>query len=169
MALIVEDGTGLEDANAYVDVDYVKEYARKHGLQFDGDDEVLEDAIEVATIYTDTRWGNSLRGRPLRSVQALEFPRLYLTDRYGRDIEGVPAGVQDACAEYAIIQKTNGTLYPTPPSNSPQQIKKTKTVVGPITTEKEFVGVVSQGAYLQHPRPDYNMRKYTRSANGVIR
>ncbi|UZT28682.1 structural phage protein [Vibrio phage 033B] len=169
MTLIVEDGTGLEDANAYVDVAYVEAYATKHGLTFSGTPEEQEAAILVATEYQDTRWGNSLRGRPLRSVQALEFPRLYLNDRYGREIEGVPAGAKDACAEYAIIQRSNGTLYPTPPSDSPQQIKKKKTVVGPITTEKEFVGVVSQGSYLQHPRPDYNMRKYTRSSNGVVR
>lgn len=169
MSLIVEDGTGKESADAYVSVEYVDEYAISRGLAFSGTPEEKEVAIRVATTYLDTRWGDSLRGRPLRSAQALEFPRLFLTDRYGRPVEGLPIMVKEACAEYAIIHRASGSLYPKPPTDSPQQIKRKKTVVGPITTEKEFIGIVSQGSFLQHPSADYKLRGFTRSTVGVIR
>ncbi|AUR88711.1 head completion adaptor [Vibrio phage 2.117.O._10N.261.45.E9] len=165
---LVEDGTGLETATAYAEVVFVTEYATRHGLSFEGEQNALENAIMVATTYADTRWGNSLKGRPLRSVQSLEFPRLGLTDRYGREEEGLPLGLKEAVAEYAITQLSSGTLYPTPPTNSPQQIKKTKTTVGPITTEKEFIGATSQASYLDFPRADYKMRKFIYPVGGGV-
>ena len=73
MALIVETGTGIREANAYTDVAYVTSYltARNRQTENGWDNattEAKEAAVIAATDYIDTRFGARFRG-----VQSFTF------------------------------------------------------------------------------------------------
>lgn len=74
MALIVEDGTGVPDAEAYVDVAQVKAFAARYGVVEVASltDEVIETAILQSTLYLE---GKNYLGRPYTDTQGLAWPR----------------------------------------------------------------------------------------------
>jgi hypothetical protein len=138
------------------------------GSDWATDNTVKEAALIVATEYFDVRWGPKLKGRPVLSSQALEIPRLGLTNRYGQQVDGVPSDFKKATCLYAKASVA-GSLYPTPPSGSAKDIKKKKTVVGPITTEVEYQGAATTGTFLSFPLADNYVRSYIYSTGGVVR
>lgn len=74
MSLIMEDGTGRDDAESYVTVAYADTYAIAHGLTaWTGTDAVKEVALRKATQYIDTTY--NFRSAKSYQYQALEFPR----------------------------------------------------------------------------------------------
>lgn len=101
MTLIVEDGTGMDDAESYLSVVDFKGYCDKRGLSYDGQtDEVIEQKLRIATGYIDTV--KRYKGQRLLTEQSLEFPRASLTDWGGLPVDGVPGRVKQACAELAV-------------------------------------------------------------------
>lgn len=111
MTLVVEDGTGKTDANAFASLAYCKTYwtgrARTHDTFSDA---VLEAAIIRATDHLSDgyRWrGYKLkeRGHP-DGEQALAWPRSYVWDRNGYSVaqDEVPAEIQKATAEIALYE-----------------------------------------------------------------
>lgn len=165
---LVEDGTGVEDATSYVSEAYADDYL---GADWAADSNTKQAALMGGTEYADARWGGLLQGRPLTSVQGLELPRTALYDRYGTKIEGIPNDWKKAVCLYAK-EFLAGTLYPTPPSNNSKDVKKKKTVVGPITTEVEYQGLATAGSWLQFPLADKFAKQYTNGASssgGVMR
>lgn len=161
----LEDGTGLVDSTSYVDEAFADDYL---GASWAADSTAKQTALMAATEYADARWGRLLMGRPLVSGQALELPRSDLYDRYGRAVEGVPNDWKKAICLYAKESVSN-TLYPTPPSGSAKEVKKKKTVVGPITTEVEYQGVTTAAGWLKFPLADKLAKQYTNAGRGVIR
>lgn len=151
-----EDGTGVTDATSYVSVTYSEDYL---GSTWAADNTAKQNALMAASEYADARWGPKLMSRPLVETQGLEFPRLALYDRYGRRIEGVPDEWKKAVCLYAK-EYVAGTLYPTPPSGSSKDIKKKKTVVGPITTEVEYQGANTSASWLPFPLADKFAKLY---------
>lgn len=81
--------------------------------------------------------------------QPLEFPRINIFDRYGQSLAGrVPRKLRQAVSEYALRILAGKTLDPDPVfDDSGLEVRRTKTVVGPIETEKEF----GPGGSLQIP------------------
>lgn len=115
MAITVEDGTGLSNADALISVAYADSYhATRGNSTWTGDDADKEKAIVRATFYlTDSfMWdGDKINGRD----QALAFPRYGLVDEEGYAVENdaVPDEIQRACAELALRELvTPGTLTP---------------------------------------------------------
>lgn len=155
MALIVEDGTGLPNANSYVDLTYATAYFTQKGKLSDWTalaQEAQENHLMNGTEYVDKRFGSTLSGRPLKDTQALEFPRKGMNDRYGRPITGVPKNIKDAVCEYALISKS-GDLYPG--SLAVDENIKSKTVkVGPITTSTSYVDSKYRRSWTDHGYPD---------------
>lgn len=93
--LIVEDGTGLEDAESYVSVEEYRAYCEKRGLTIVNDDEAALNAKAIeATEFVDS----SRRYKGVRKAggQAREFPRTGCTDWSDYEVEGVPRRVKDA-------------------------------------------------------------------------
>lgn len=167
MAFIVEDGTGLEDANAYIEVVFADSYFADRGeAGWTGTDEVKEQAIIRATDYVEQRWGDLFRGlREFPDVpQALSFPRAFLYDRDGRAVVGVPVKLQKACAEYAIRALT-GTLFPDPTAEDSATVIREK--VGPIETETNYA-VGGQEELPEYPSTDRLLQEYVFSP-GVFR
>jgi hypothetical protein len=109
MALVVEDGTGIANADAYVAVDFVNEYASKFGKS--GWNELELDTQEVhirrATQFADNVYLNDYP--PLKTDQRLAIPSSSLYVR-GTKISNVPIQVKEAVAELAIISVTNDLI-----------------------------------------------------------
>jgi|GEM_PF-7099746 len=163
-AFLVEDGTGLELATSYVSEAFADDYL---GTAWAVDSAAKQAALMTATEYADARWGPKLKGRPLEEIQALEFPRSYLYNRYGKLIEGVPGDWMRAVCGYAK-QSVAGTLYPIPPTGTAQDVKRKKTVVGPITTEVEYQGMATAASFLSFPLPDKLAKQYTTAGQGGV-
>jgi hypothetical protein len=91
MALVVETGAGLPNAESYVSVADFKTYADGRGLDYTvaNTDDLVEQALRRATAYVDT-YRNRFSGyRTNRRAQALEWPRIgayYYVPDNGRSI-----------------------------------------------------------------------------------
>ena len=122
MALIVETGEGLADADAYVSVADCTAYAASHGLSFTGTEPEQEARIRRATQYIDTEY--SFKGEEQTDAQALVWPRTVAPGIVPREI--VSACCELACKPgdlwtdvdaSAVIEKTFGPItkkYATP-------------------------------------------------------
>ena len=160
-----EDGTGVEDATSYASLVFAEAYM---GAAWAADDTAKEAALMAASEYADARWGAKLQSRPLVPEQGLELPRVAMYNRYGIKLEGVPDDWKKAICLYAQ-QSVAGTLYPSASPTTSKDVKRKKTVVGPITTEVEYQGSNTSSSWLQFPLPDKLIRQYINSGGGVIR
>jgi len=137
--LIVEDGTGLGDANAYATVEYVDEYHSTRGIMsWTGTTEEKETAIVRATDYIETRWGPRFLAARQFPTQALSFPRVGLRTREGHPVTGVPENVLRATAEYARRALTI-ILMPDPVvDDTGQRVASRSESVGPISESVSY-------------------------------
>lgn len=118
--LIVEDGSGLSDADAYISVAFADDYHAKHGnADWSGEIDALEAAIRKSSQYLDARY--NFRGCALTETQALEWPRDYATWPVRR--------VQEACAELAL-RALSASLY-----TDQSDAAVTEETVGPLTVK----------------------------------
>lgn len=138
MVFKVEDGTGLVDATSYVEVAFADSYFARIGFTAwsEMDDNTKQLHLESGTEYADLRWGYTLEGSLLKLTQSLQFPRELMYDRYNRPVIGVPNDWKKAVCEYSM-QASKGPLVGSE-TGADVGLKKKKTIVGPITTEKEF-------------------------------
>lgn len=139
MALIVETGAGLPDADAYVTLDEADAYHAALGNAAWAAAEVAtrETAIRRATAFLDASY--SWRGRLKNQAQRRRWPRVgprtgvgvkltspngpqgepYFTERYataalldldGRELLGVPRAVKEATCEAALLALAEALL-----------------------------------------------------------
>lgn len=106
--MVVEDGTGLTDANSYVSVVFADDYFTARGVSewaALGTDEKKEQFLIKATDYIDSifEWN----GKREFDHQALRFPRVGLRDYEGAEIKGIPTCLKQAVCDAALI--ANGT------------------------------------------------------------
>lgn len=126
MSLVVEDGTGLSAANAYVSVaDFLAYHAAMNNAGASAlTTAQIEADIRYATIWMDARY--NWRGDIVEDDQALGIPTENGYDDQGREITGLPTRVANACAELAYLHSQNA-LNP---------------ILGPRVVEQEVVGAV---------------------------
>lgn len=116
MALTVEDGTGLADADAFVSLDDVTAYhaARETEAWTTGDPSAQEAAVRRASFFLSNSFawkGYRLNGR----VQALAWPRHDVVDAEGWTVpaDAVPPEIKDATAEIALRELVSpGSMSP---------------------------------------------------------
>jgi hypothetical protein len=126
--LVVEDGTGLADAESYLSVADFRAYCAARGMAVTtATDEVVEQRLRQATDYIDTF--AHYKGKRETTTQALEFPRSNLRDWSGILITGKPRRVVFACAELAQRALTGTSLLP----DLDRGGKITSEAVGPIS------------------------------------
>jgi hypothetical protein len=134
MALIVEDGTGKDDAESYVSVAETDAYHTARGnTTWTGDASAKEAALRRATQFIDTtyrrRWpGSRVNGR----AQSLDWPRTDVVDGGGNDVDdaSIPPEIWQATAEAALRELISpGSLTPDVVAGQ-RVVQKT---VGPIT------------------------------------
>lgn len=119
MALIVEDGTGMADAEAYISVADADTYfaARGNASWAALTTEAKEQALRLGADYMGAVYGPRWCGTRLTTTQALDWPR---------DVEGVPEAVKRANAELAVRASAAPLL-----ADAGAQVKQE--VVGPIS------------------------------------
>lgn len=114
MTLIVEDGTGLNNAESYASVAFADAYfaARMTG-SWDGSNSHKEMLLRLATDHIDAVYGQRFKGTKGTLSQALQWPRIGAwVDGYEYPLDEVPIEVQRACCEFAHAANTQ-TLLPT--------------------------------------------------------
>jgi len=180
MAFTVEDGTGLAAANAYVSVDYFRNYHRDRGHAFEGTTAQIQQSIVRATDYIDKRFGRRFVGRRTDRGQALEWPRI---DAFDRDthllngVDAIPRQLQKACAEYALraLALLTGTDADLSPDGADPvgELTSYSVTVGPITESKTFAGantrspqssIVSDSLIPEYPAADMWLEELLRSS-----
>lgn len=72
MALIVEDGTGVANANTYGTLVGARAYASDRGVTLSVDDAIVSSQLILAMDYLE---GQDYVGRPVSFTQALSWPR----------------------------------------------------------------------------------------------
>ena len=124
--LIVENGSGLPNANSYCDLDYALEYCTMKGYT---SWQSLSENEQKVFIIRGTEFVDNFfnwRGRKGKGSQALSFPRIDLYDDDQYLIHGIPEKLKKACLEAAFLNSTSGsdTLFSTKDENG--AIKKQK-------------------------------------------
>lgn len=152
MAFVAEDGTGLADANSFVDVAFADDYFSSIGnTAWAGEDTAKQAWLIQATSYIVTAFGKRLCCyTKLNEDQALPFPTAE---------NGMPAALLTATCEYAVRAKA-GPLMPDPVVDATGfSVVKTRQKVGPIEREFSIAGGSSQPMlYRSYPYPDSMMR-----------
>lgn len=143
MAFVLEDGTGLVNANGYIDTTFANAYHTDRGNDgWEGDDTEKQAAIVQATDYIDT----TFEFRGLKKVarrgsnttsQALEWPRkgaLTIPENETVLDTTVPVQIQAACAELALAALTIDLL---PDATSTSVMAESKGA-GPLSKSTTF-------------------------------
>jgi hypothetical protein len=170
MVLVVEDGTGLSTAESYLSEADADTYHTNHGNPTTWSSKTTaqkEEALRLATQYVDATYGGSWLGRRNLQAQALDWPRLGVTDFDGFtvDSDAVPRQVADATAEMAGRYAAGTTLFPD--LTSPGTITSERVKVEGIEEEIHYVGGRSQVA--QYRIVDQLLRDLVSSGNRIIR
>lgn len=162
--IVLEDGSGVAGANAYVDAAFFASYFAQVGVDLtEWDQARTEQRIILATRYMTTVYRDRWQGRRIDYIQALDWPRygvlLSLGDNTGVWYPGygegyatqnsvvpqnvVPPEVKAACCEFAFRADISfgageqggvGTLMPDLAAGAGSIIQKT---VGPVTVRYE--------------------------------
>lgn len=110
MAFVVEDGTGMPDANSYASVaEADAHHADRGNAGWAGADGVKQAALVKATDYIEQVYGGRWYGQRLNGEQALEWPR---TSPYNVPL-GVPRAVKQAAYALALEAIAGADLNPT--------------------------------------------------------
>lgn len=134
MALIVEDGTGLANAQSYASVAELRAHTPygQYAIPVGATDEQLEAALIRGTAGLDATTYLRLPGWRSTDAQALAWPRSGAWDRDGYPLAGVPNPIRLACMEAALVELSSaGSLLATQERGG--QVKREK--VGPIEVE----------------------------------
>ena len=148
MALTVEDGTGLADADTYAALATASDYATARGLTFaisGADQTPAEAALRRATTWLDAYVLPRLSGtyRTHQRDQALQWPRSGVVDREGNGIDSdeIPQEIINACIEAAVREKASpGSLSP---DVTPGTVAKRERIEGAVEVEYFRAGAVA--------------------------
>lgn len=161
MAFVQEDGTGLDNANAYISVAYFKSYHADRGTIITSGSGDIQAAIVRATDFMESRW--RFVGVKKNTTQCLHWPAIdaYYTDGRLVASDEVPKTIQQSCADYTKIElDTPGGLTTAPTyddTNVP--VTKRRDKVGPIEEEREFGASGNPKTWRKFPKPDERLRR----------
>ena len=135
VTLIVEDGTGIVDANSYIsEAEYLAYWTNRGNataIAITGDP--LKSLLIQATDYIEIVYYGLWQGERLTTTQALEFPRIIDSV----DV-GVPERLKKACCELAYTANSGALL-----TDVEQRIVKEKVAVIE-TTYSEYSDQLTQ-------------------------
>jgi len=152
MAFIVEDGTGMAEANAYISIEEFKTHFTDRGIDYTLEtDTDIQAWIVNASDYVDKRFGRRFRGWRRSRTQALEWPRTDACDDDDYLFAGVPVQLKKAIAEYAsLVKELARNLAPVPGTEfgiiDPSTGTVTTTPSGALTSRTEKVGPIEDSA-----------------------
>jgi len=101
MALIIEDGSVVPNANSYITVDEFKDWADERGISY-GTDQAVEQAIYRAMDWFERQF---FIGNKANENQPLQWPRTEaLIDGYYADATEIPKEVNTALYEATKVE-----------------------------------------------------------------
>lgn len=164
MAFIVEDGSVVPGANAYITVAELDAYWASRNVTLSQTDPEKEAAIVIATQYVDLN--NTWKGSITMSDQSLDWPRTGVMDDEGRTVPSftIPDQLKNAVAEYSKRQLSADIQ---PDVTDEGALKKVKKKVDVIETEKEYQD--NTGGYFglrSYPLADKYLIGLTRGGTG---
>lgn len=132
ITLIVENGSGLSNANTYVSVEDVTSYAIDRGVILSSNADSVAALLIKATDYVET-FQCEFIGEKASSTQSLSWPRIdaYVGDTLAYDNTTIPKTLKNAICQAVMAQNDGLALLPN--YSSTEFVKKE--VIGPITTE----------------------------------
>ena len=144
MTLIIEDGNGLTNSEAYISRTNADTYFKDRGnpsswVTLSGIDKDV--ALRIGAEYLDLTYSQRWKGRRVAEDQALDWPRFGVIDRDGFAIDSdiVPVAVERANAEAALRHSTE-TDGLTPDIAEPGSVLLEKNKVGPLETTTQWSG-----------------------------
>ena len=84
MSLVVEDGSGIYNADSYISLADARAYAEKYGVTLPANDTAAEVALRQGALYVGLQ-ERCFSGSRLTTMQALAWPRTGATDAYGNE------------------------------------------------------------------------------------
>ena len=161
MALIVEDGTGVTDAESYCAVAAADKYFsdREISAWATYAPPTKEAALRKATEYIDMRFGKRFLGSKTLRDQSLCFPR-------GCE-PVIPRDLQRACAEYALRAAVNPLVQDPLTDTTGLVIKSTSEKLGPLEEKVEYA-TTERDLFKPYPAAD-NLLKSLLRTPGLIR
>tara|TARA_R110002096_G_scaffold104099_1_gene229112 strand:- start:1546 stop:2067 length:522 start_codon:yes stop_codon:yes gene_type:complete len=164
MALIVEDGSVVPNANGYISVAELDAYWLCRNVTLTQTDPEKEAAIIIATQYVDLN--NKWKGSICMSDQSLDWPRTGVMDDEGRIIPSftIPDQLKNAVAEYTQRQLSADLQ---PDVTDAGTLKKVKKKVDVIETETEYQeGTGGYFGLRSYPLADKYLIGLTRGGTG---
>ncbi len=148
MAFVIEDGTGVTDANALISVAELNDYMNDRGLDIYANiDSEKEAAIIIASQdYIDTYF--TIRGTSLTTTQGMQIPTNEV---------GVLADIKRACAMAAVLH-LKGRLFVTP-TDVTQRV---------VIEEESKVGSLSDKTVYQEDGASYTTKYPTASIDRIL-
>jgi len=156
MPFTLEDGTGVDNSNAYASVGAVDNYLNdrgrieENGWDDKGDDE-KEACIIAATDYIEQQYSRKFVGRKSSNTQGLSWPRYDAYDEDGFVIIGIPKALINATAEYAV-RAAASKLAPDP-STASRSVKSEKKKVGSLEKEVHYITSGADKSVIDSPYP----------------
>ena len=169
MALIVEDGTGKVDAEAYVSVANADTYHTAYGnpAAWSGASTAeKESALRIGAQYLDGKYALRWLGIRANETQALDWPRAGVEDSDGflLDSDALPADLVRANAIAALKVINGDTLLPD--LTSPGTIaSESKSMPGPFSKSVTYVG--GKSPYVTYSLIDALLSALLRSGTAV--
>lgn len=103
MALIVENGTGVTNANSYCDLEYIKFYCINRGLDLPSNDTAVEHAALLAMNYIESKC-EYFDGHVANKTQSLCYPRKNaIFNGYTLDADEIPEALKKAVAHATYL------------------------------------------------------------------
>lgn len=107
MAIIVEDGSQVANANGYVSLIEIRAFALERGISLSAIDSIVEVFSFKATDFFET-YSNRFKGSKVSGTQALQFPREnFSLDGFAFSSDEVPSLVRK-CICQLVIELHNG-------------------------------------------------------------
>lgn len=147
MSLIVEDGTGLETAEAFISVSGADAYFTARGLTtvWTGSTGAREVALRRGAQYLEAVYGERWKGETVSQAQALAWPRYNVWYRDWLLPSGeIPAAVASANAEAAYLFIGGTDMLSAIAAGG--AIKRKMVKAGPVETETEYTDGTSAEA-----------------------
>jgi len=141
---VVEDGSGISAANAYISEAAADQYFDDVGQATTWDAVTSkEQCIRDGTRYLDARYGPYWRGRRANIDNVLDWPRTNVDDDDNHSVSStaLPQGLLDACCE-AAIRSDSETL--TPDVTDEGMIVRRTQKAGDLEETVEYAGGLDQ-------------------------
>lgn len=137
--LIVEDGTGVANANTYINLAYLESYAADRGFTIPTVQADKEKFVLRAMDYLEAR-RMDYQGHKTDEDQTLQWPRTdVMFDCKALGVDVIPEVLKKAQCQLVVELQQRTRLFPVPRTSSVEGLVTEKTV-GPLTKKFAFNG-----------------------------